>query len=375
MLERSLLGRSVPLSRPDIREEDIGRVADVLRTGMLVQGHHVANLENAVSTLLGGARVRAVSSGTAALHLALLALGIGPGDEVIVPAFSFVATANVVELAGATPVFVDIDQTTFNMNPDGVEAAITDRTRAIIPVHEFGLACEIERIMPIADRRGIPVVEDAACALGAASGGRHVGSFGTFGCFSLHPRKAITSGEGGLVSTCDGRLARRIEILRNHGIAEVGEDKQFVEAGFNYRLTEFQATLVHSQLARLARNLEHRTRVSAAYQAQIVNPALRLPQCPPGKTHAWQSFHVVLDDRLDRSAARRSLQAAGIQTSLGAQCIPAQAYYRAKYGGNSSRDFPHAYHAWQHGMVIPMYDALSLDDAAYVAEHLNRLTA
>lgn len=367
--------RSIPLSRPDIREEDIARAADVLRTGMLVQGPRVREFEQAVSDLLGQVHTRAVSNGTAALHLALVALGIGPGDEVIVPAFSFVATANVVELVGATPVFVDVDLATYNVDSEGVAAAVTDRTRAIMPVHEFGLACEIERVVAIAAGRGIPVIEDAACALGAMSGSRHVGTFGTFGCFSLHPRKAVTSGEGGLVVTGDAHLAQQIDLLRNHGISEIDGAKEFVAAGFNYRMTEFQAALVDSQLRRLTQNLEYRARLAAAYHAQIVNPAVALPTIPAGKVHTWQTFHVLLDTAIDRPAAMRCLQEAGIQTSLGAQCIPAQVYYRTKYGFDGAREFPNAHRAWRHGLALPMSENLSLDDVAYVAEHINRLTA
>jgi dTDP-4-amino-4,6-dideoxygalactose transaminase len=368
--------RSLPLSRPDLREEDIARAAEVLRTGMLVQGQHVAELERAVRDLLAAdVQVLAVSSGTAALHLALVALGVGPGDEVIVPAFSFVATANVVELVGATPVFVDIDAATNNVDVDQLAEAIGPRTKAIMPVHEFGLACAIDRVIDIASAHGIPVVEDAACALGATFGGRAAGTFGALGCFSLHPRKAVTSGEGGLVVTADAAVAARIARLRNHGIAEVDGVKEFVEAGYNYRLTEFQAVLVASQLMRLPRNLEYRARLAAAYEARLDSSAVSLPAAPEGRRHAWQTFHVLLADRIDRPALMRALHEAGIQTSLGAQCIPAQRFYQNKYGIDSARRFPNAFRAWRQGLALPMSEHLTLDDVAYVAEHVNRLTA
>ncbi len=375
MMSRSESGlRTLPLSRPDIREEDIARAAAVLRTGMLVQGAHVAELERAVGAVLGGGvHVMAVSSGTAALHLALVALGIGPGDEVIVPAFSFVATANVVELVGARPVFVDVDPATNNLDPALLEAAITANTKIIMPVHEFGLACAIDRILAIADGHGIPVVEDAACALGATYGARAAGTFGRFGCFSLHPRKAVTSGEGGLVVTSDAALAERIARLRNHGIAEIDGAKEFVDAGYNYRLTEFQAALVSSQLTRLPRNLDYRAELAAGYCAQLDLPMVQLPIVPSGRRHAWQTFHVLLDDRVDRASLARALQAVGIQTSLGAQCIPAQRYYRGRYGFDSARQFPHAFRAWRQGLALPMSENLSLDDIAYISDHVKRL--
>lgn len=365
---------SIPLSRPDLVEEDIQRAVEVLRTGMLVQGPRVAGLERALSTSLAGREVRAVANGTAALHLALVALGVGPGDEVVVPAFSFVATANVVELVGATPVFVDIEAETFNVDVDRLEGAITGRTRAILPVHEFGLACDIERIVAIGAARGVPVIEDAACALGATSGGRPAGTFGAFGCFSLHPRKAVTAGEGGLVVTADPRLARQIELLRNHGLGEARGVKDCLLAGFNYRLTEFQAALVESQLARLPRNLAYRAKLAALYHEEIRNPLVTLPTTPDGKGHAWQTFHVLLDDALERPSVMRTLQDAGIQTSLGAQCIPVQAFYSDKYQIDCPAAVPNAWRAWRQGLAIPMSENLTVDDARYVAAQINQIT-
>src|SRR5688500_412394 len=200
----------IPLTSPDIREEDIQEVVKVLRSGMLVQGQHVQDFETGIASFTETKNAIAVSNGTATLHLALVALGIGPGDEVIVPALSYVATANVVELVGATPVFVDIDLDTFNINVAEIESKITAKTKAIIPVHEFGLACDIETVMQIAEKHNLYVIEDAACALGATQNKKHVGSFGTFGSFSFHPRKAISSGEGGIVTTANEALAAKV---------------------------------------------------------------------------------------------------------------------------------------------------------------------
>src|SRR5688572_498401 len=224
----------IPLASPDINDEDIGEVVRVLKSGMLVQGPEVENLEKRIAEFIGVKHCIAASNGTATLHLSLIAMGIGPGDEVIVPAFSYIATANVVELVGATSVFVDIDIETFNIKTGDIERAITSRTKAIIVVHEFGLSADISRIKSIADKKGIPVIEDAACALGATQHDKQVGSFGQVGSFSLHPRKAISSGEGGLITTDDDELAEKLKILRNHGIKMLNGKMDFVAAGFNY---------------------------------------------------------------------------------------------------------------------------------------------
>ncbi|MGE8513935.1 MAG: DegT/DnrJ/EryC1/StrS family aminotransferase, partial [Chryseobacterium culicis] len=196
-----MLSNFVPLASPDINETDINRVVDVLKSGMLVQGENVGLLENFFSDYLGAEYASALSNGTSTLHLALITLGIGAGDEVIIPAFSYVATANVVELVGAKCIFVDIDENTFNMDVNKIKEAITPNTKAIIPVHEFGLACDIENVMNIAREHNLYVIEDAACALGATQNNKKVGTFGDFGSFSLHPRKSITSGEGGILTT------------------------------------------------------------------------------------------------------------------------------------------------------------------------------
>jgi dTDP-4-amino-4,6-dideoxygalactose transaminase len=259
----------IPLSSPDIRQADIDAVTEVLMSGMLVQGVNVNKFEDSFCRVTGSKSAIAVSNGTATMHLALIALGIGKGDEVIVPAFSYIATANVVELVGATPVFVDIDLATFNIDVNKIEHNISKKTKAIIPVHEFGLACDIEKVMHIANKYNLHVIEDAACALGATQNNKGVGTFGTFGSFSFHPRKAISSGEGGIVSVQDSILDRKIRILRNHGIEYVDGSMEFVEAGFNYRMTDFQAALVASQMTRFNEILTTKRTLADGYYSLI----------------------------------------------------------------------------------------------------------
>lgn len=363
--------RRIELSRPDITEEDISAVVRVLRSGHLVQGPEVARLERVFAQLVGSRHAVAVSNGTASLHLALIALGIGPGDEVIVPAFSYIATANVVERVGARCVFVDVEPGIFNVGPEGVEAAITPRSRAIVPVHEFGLACDIARIAEIGRRRGIPVIEDAACALGALRGRRHVGSVGEVGSFSLHPRKAVTSGEGGMLTTDDDALATQFRILRNHGI---DERREFVAAGLNCRMTDFQAALVHGQLTRLDAILDRRAELASVYRHELGAAGwLELPKVPEGCRHSWQTFHALLSDTIDRDGVIQALAERGIGANYGAQCIPAQPYFRDRYRLDSESLFANAYGAWRHGLALPLHSAMSRQDVVQVATQLTEV--
>lgn len=363
----------IPLASPDIRDEDIALVNEVLRSGMLVQGAYVNKLESAFARFHNVKHAIALSNGTATLHLALKVLDIGPGDEVIVPAFSYVATANVVELVGATCVFVDIDENSFNIDVDRIEEKITSRTKAIIPVHEFGLACDIEAVCAIAARHGLHVIEDAACALGARQNGKAVGSFGTLGSFSLHPRKSITSGEGGLLLTNDDALATKLRQLRNHGIEMENGQMNFVEAGFNYRMTDFQAALAWSQFQRLEGILEQKNELAEIYFSSIRNNKLELPFRPQDRNHTWQTFHLLLDESLDQKAVIEKLKKENIGTNYGAQCIPAQTYYQGKYGLDAAKLFPNAYRAYKKGLAIPVYEKLTKDDILYITQIVNQL--
>ena len=241
-------------------EPEIESVLKPLRTGWLVQGPKVREFEQAWSAFTGAEHSIAVTSCTTALHLSLAALGFGPGDEAIVPAFTWISTANVVEHLGGRVVFADIDLTTFNIDPGCIEALITPRTKAILPVHLFGLAADMDAINAIAQRHGLWVVEDAACGFGATLGGRHVGTLGHTGCFSFHPRKAITTGEGGMITTNDAQLAERLRCLRDHGAAisdlqrHMGPRPYLLadhrEAGYNQRMTDMQAALGAAQMQR-----------------------------------------------------------------------------------------------------------------------------
>ena len=350
----------IPLMVPDIRQQDIDAVVEVLRSGMLVQGRKVEELEKTFAEYIGVRHAIAVSSGTASLHLALIALGIKKGDEVIVPAFSFMATANVVELVGAIPIFVDIEIETFNINTKLIENAISERTKAIIPVHEFGLACNITEICTLAEKHKLIVIEDAACALGAKENNQYTGSFGDVGSFSFHPRKAITSGEGGMLTTNDDELAGKLMALRNHGIEIRNGKTEFVVAGFNYRMTDFQAAMLISQFARLNDILIRKNKLAQEYFRELQScNSLQLPVVPENKNHTWQSFHIVLDEKFNREQIIVELRKQDVGTNYGAQCIPYQKYFQNKYKLSCKKIFPNALRAYQHGLVLPLYQQLN----------------
>ena len=364
-----LAQKFIPLMVPDMQQQDVDAVVKVLKSGMLIQGREVEALENNIACYLGIKHAVAVSNGTASLHLALVALGIGKGDEVIVPAFSYIATANVVELVGATPVFVDIDIKSFNIDTQLIEKSITKHTKAIIPVHEFGLACDITHICQIAKKYNLAVIEDAACALGAKENNKYAGTFGCFGSFSFHPRKAITSGEGGLLVTNDDALAKKVRVLRNHGIDTQNGKMEFVEAGFNYRLTDFQASLVNSQFQRLEKILMYRNILAEVYLDKLKNNVnIQLPAVPETKTPTWQSFHVLVEGNRDELIS--ILKDKGIGTNYGAQCMPFEKYYQQKYKFDCARLFPNALKSYQQGLVLPLYGKIDKDDIYLITRRL-----
>jgi perosamine synthetase len=364
----------IPLMSPDIQDSDIQAVTEVLRSGMLVQGIFVEKLEKTLASYLNVKHAVAVSNGTASLHVALIALGVGQGDEVIVPALSYIATGNVVELVGATPVFVDVSPGSFNIDAKQIENKITDKTKCIIPVHEFGLACDIGEVMKIAKKYSLKVIEDAACALGATYNGEYTGTFGEAGSFSFHPRKAITGGEGGLLITNDDALAEKFRILRNHGISMQNGKMKFVAPGFNYRLTDFQAAMILSQFKRLEQILAYKNKLASVYLQELkLTKNIILPTTPEGRRHTWQSFHLLLEDDIIRDHLIERLKEAGIGTNYGAQCIPYQQYFQEKYQLDCLKLFPNALRAFKQGLVLPLYEKLTFEDIKKVAITIKKI--
>lgn len=363
----------IPLAKPNITDKDINLVVEVLKSGMLVQGKYAEELEHKFAKLSNTQFASVLSSGTATLHLALIALGVKMGDEVIVPAFSYMATANVVELIGAKPIFVDIDLQTFNMDVSKIEAAITSKTKAIIPVHEFGLACDIEPIIKIAKQYNLFVIEDAACALGAMYKNKHVGSFGDFGSFSLHPRKAISCGEGGALITNNASFDKKIKILRNHGVEMIDDKMEFSEFGFNYRMTDFQAALVVSQFDRLNQSISYKNKLADIYYNEIKSDKIQLPFTPDYTSHTWQTFHVVLDESINRDDVIKQLRENNIGSNYGAQCMPYMKSFKEKYNYNCQTLFPNSLKAYKQGLALPIYDLVTQEQILYISTILNKL--
>ncbi|MBN9606112.1 MAG: DegT/DnrJ/EryC1/StrS family aminotransferase [Actinomycetales bacterium] len=358
------------LNVPLLGEEEASAVARVLGTGYLTQGTQAAELERLIADLVGVPHGFATSSATTGLHLALAALGVGPGDEVVIPDFSFPATANVVVQQRAVPVFVDIGLDDFGMDPERLEAALTPRTKAIMPVHAFGLVADMDPIMTIAERHGIPVVEDAACALGAEYYGRQAGGLGTAGVFSFHPRKVITTGEGGMVMTADDSLAERLTVLRSHGAVRGERYMSFVDAGFNYRLSDVHAAIGVVQMGRLERILDGRRSLASELSALLRQiSGVTPPVTPEGRTHTFQSYVVLLDEELDRDRVIDGMRERGIETTLGTYGMHLQPYFRERFRIDDS-ELPGATRAHRSALTLPLYEGLSADDLARIADAL-----
>lgn len=368
----------IRLTVPSIDDEDLDAVREVLASGFLVQGQHVAEFERAVGEQVGCSHAIAVTNGTCALQLAIAALGIGPGDVCILPAYSWVATANVIELCGARPIFVDIDERTFNIDVEKLlgrleelmsDAATARRVKAILPVDAFGLMADMPAVQSICDRWNLPVIEDAACALGSSLNGRQAGSWPAVGCFSFHPRKAITTGEGGMVTTNDATLARKLRGLRNHGQDPDATPADFIMAGFNFRLTEFQAALGISQMKKLARIIDRRRAAARTYDRLLEGSALTIPFVPDGYFHVYQSYVTLLPAGAAPARADiiRLAREAGVELQVGTIHMPLTRYYRQRYGHHEG-EFPVTDSVASRALTLPLFEDISLEQQIQVVE-------
>lgn len=358
------------LTRPQAGEAELDEIRGVLESGVLTQGPKVAEFERLVAELVGVPHAFATTSATTALHLSLVAAGIGPGDEVLVPDFTFPATANVVVQQGAVPVLVDIDLETFAMDADDLDGRATDRARAVIPVHPFGLPADMEPITRVSEARGLAVIEDAACALGATYAGRQVGGIGLAGCFSFHPRKSITTGEGGMITTADDELAGRIGLLRSHGGVRSEGRFTFEAAGFNYRMSDILAAVGVAQMRRLDAFLAARRRVAGWYDERLANrDAVRIPRTPAGFTHTFQSYVLLLDPAVSRDGVIRRLRADGIETTIGTYALHAEPYFARTYALRRG-DRPRSLAAFERGLALPLHGGMTEDEVDLVVDGL-----
>lgn len=383
----------IPIARTALTEVEVQSVLEPLRSGWLVQGPKVREFEEAWSAFTGARHSIAVTNCTAALELTLVALGVGPGDEVIVPAFTWVATANVVEHLGAKVVFCDIDLHTFNLDVNRLSDLATPHTRAIVPVHLFGLAADMDAVNDFARPSGIRVIEDAACGFGSRVAGAHVGTLGDAGCFSFHPRKAITTGEGGMITTQDDGLAERLRRLRDHGAAisdlqrHMGARPYLLadhpDAGYNQRMTDLQGALGAAQMSRAAGIISERQMIARRFdQAFAGLPWLRTPQCPEGYEHGYQSYPCLFQPEplnaasISRVNAARNawmdrLQQAGVSTRPATHAVHMLEFYRTKYGVRPE-DFPNAWAANDCSISLPLFHGMTDAEQTYVVDTVLR---
>jgi dTDP-4-amino-4,6-dideoxygalactose transaminase len=381
----------VPITKVVIDEHDLAAVQKPLESGWLVQGTFVREFEARFAEFTGGHHAIACSSCTTGLHLALAALGIGPGDEVIVPAFTWISSANVVEYQGAKVVFCDIDLDTFNISPSELKKKITPATKAVMPVHLFGLSAEMNEVLAIAKEHGLFVVEDAACGFGARYHGAHVGTLGDFGAFSFHPRKSITTGEGGMVLTANDERAALVRSLRDHGASRSDLARHTSEAafllaeykslGFNYRMTDIQGALGVTQMRKASWIMQQRTQRADAYRELLRDvPWLKLPHVPDGLVHGYQAFVCLFrperptTDNVESLAAKRNrmmleLEKIGVSTRQGTHAVTLQDYYARRYG-ISPADFPNAWLADRLTVTLPLYAQMTADEQDFVVEQL-----
>ncbi|HET9508279.1 MAG TPA: DegT/DnrJ/EryC1/StrS family aminotransferase [Gaiellaceae bacterium] len=350
--------QSIRLAFPELGDAELEAVREVLESGALTMGPKVEELEELVAAACGVEHAVAVANGTAALHLAVLALGVGPGDEVIVPAYTFPATANVVRLAGATPVLVDVDPATFNLDLERVYEAVTPRTKAVLAVHLFGRPLDWEALQS-AVPPDVLLLEDAAGALGARWQGMPCGGLGVAGCLSFHPRKIVTTGEGGAVTTSDEGLAATVRRLRHHGI-DPGAD--IVSPSTNYRLADILCAVGIPQLRRLDELLGERARVAAGYAERLAG-VVDLPTADEGDTHGWQAYVVSLDRK---DEALPALRAEGIEVQIGTYALHRLSAY-ADQG-----PFPGADAAFDRALALPLHARLTESDLDRVAAGVRR---
>ncbi len=374
--------RNIPISIPSMGNEEWEALKAPIESGWITQGPKVKEFEKMFAERHNVKHALAVSNCTTALHLALIACGVKQGDEVIVPAFTWVATANAVIFCNATPVLIDIDPITFNLDIAQIKNKITPKTKAIIPVHLFGLCADIDLIKQ--NFPDLKIIEDGACAAGASLKGKPAGSLGDIGCFSFHPRKSITTGEGGMLTTNDDAIAEHLDKLRNHG-ASISEEQRhhgpkpyilsaFDIVGYNYRMTDLQGALGTVQLKKLDQFIDERQKWADYYSENLKDISwLRTPQVPEGYKHGWQSYVLYIDEKkspLKRNDMMEALQQKGIATRPGTHAVHMLGAYANSFN-LQPHDFPYAYAADQYSMSIPLHNKMVKKDFDYIISALN----
>ncbi len=385
MMSTATITKNIPVAKPFIGREEEAAVLEVLRSGWVSQGPKVAEFEKRFAEYVGAAHAIAVSSCTTALHMALMAAGIEPGDEVLCPSLSFIATANSIRYCGATPIFVDVDPVTYNIDPAKIEAAITPKTKGILIVHQIGLPSDIAAIAAIAKRHNLALVEDAACAIGSEYDGKRIGMPHTLmACFSFHPRKILTTGEGGMITTADATIADRLRKMRQHAmsVSDLARhsstqvvSESYPEVGYNYRMTDMQAALGLVQLQRLDEMIVRRRQLAMRYSEALANISWMLPPVEPvGYRHNFQSYMVRLTNGapMTRDQFMQELLNRGISSRRGIMA--------------SHRELPYAEERWtkelkeseavtDNCIILPLYHTMTEEDQDYVIESIREINA
>ncbi len=375
----------IPIAKPVLNEREVAAVRRVILSGWVTQGPEVAAFEKEFAAFVGAPHACAVSNCTTALHLALRAVGVGPDAEVITVSHSFIATANAIRYCGAAPVFVDIEPGTYNIDPALIEPAITSRTKAILCVHQLGMPCDLEQIVEIGRRRGLPVIEDAACAIGSEIlwDGRweKIGKpHADIACFSFHPRKVITTGDGGMLTTANPEFDAKFRLWRQHGMSVPDTVRHgstnvifesYPEVGFNYRMTDLQAAVGRVQLERLPSIIRQRRDIAARYTDLLGALAdIELPFEPSWARSNWQSYCIRLGRRFDQNASMQVLLAAGVSTRRGVMCSHRELPYAAATRGST---LVNSELAQDHGVILPLFPGMTDTDHQHVVTALKQL--
>jgi perosamine synthetase len=372
---------NIPITKPDLGEEEKQLISQVIESGWVSQGPKVAEFEEIFARYVGARHAVATTSCTTALHAALSVSGIGPGDEVIVPSLSFIATANSVLYCGATPVFVDVEPETCNIDVQKIEETVTRKTRAIMPVHQMGLPADLDPIKKIAEKNKLLIIEDAACAIGSEYNNTKIGGHGNIACFSFHPRKIITTGEGGMITTDDPTIAERLRRFRHHGMSVSDIERHmansviietYPELGYNYRMTDMQAAMGIGQMKKLSFLLDARKQMARMYDNELGKiPHIRIPQVPSYARHNYQSYWIELLDSasVDRNTLMAKLLEKGIATRRGIMAIHRELCYQA-YAGIY---LPNTDRLTDNTLLLPLYPALSAEEQTFIINSIKEI--